>query len=418
MAGKRRKRRNGEGCVIFRRDRGTWYCVFKGADGRRHKQSARELARKHKLRIVDPTMLDSKSAGEKIAKQVLAAVLAFEGDMARSHVKEVSVAEIREQHLAYQRARNSACHVRRVRGALSQIINALGAIELTDITHAKVEYYIEERLNDTVPNNPSRTIAPRTVNIEVTALKTMLKWAEMRGMIASNPIAKVRPLTVTGADKVKVRRALTLDEIDRLFKFSPPRQRLIWQVFLGTGLRRGELSSLEWDDLDLVTGVLRVRAEVAKNGSERVIPLNPDLRDLLVAHREEVERRADEQGRERPALVFTNAAGTSMYSTLLRNLYACLKKAEINPEGVDVHSLRATWISYEIDSGRNPKHVQYMAGHKTFSMTMDTYYKIRPDALLRSQSNLPYFQPRAAQPDENDGRVVPRVVPHGDMAAG
>ena len=62
-----------------------------------------------------------------------------------------------------------------------------------------------------------------------------------------------------------------------------------------------------------------------------------------------------------------------------------------------------------LDSGRNPKHVQYIAGHKTFAMTMDTYRKFRPEALLESTSRLPYFLEEASEKSEAD-EDAPKVA--------
>ena len=98
--------------------------------------------------------------------------------------------------------------------------------------------------------------------------------------------------------------------------------------------------------------------------------------------------------------------------------YGTRRTLKIDPTGVDIHALRANWITYEIDSGRNPKHVQYIAGHKTFAMTMDTYHKIRPEALLQSASRLPYFLEGQDSTEPEPEAVVTHVVTQGDKRAG
>ena len=166
-------------------------------------------------------------------------------------------------------------------------------------------------------------------------------------------------------------------------------------------------------------GGIRVRSEAAKNGDERFIPLNPELHDLLRAHNTE----AALQGKQPPSRVFTTRNGTNTYQNLLTEFYRCLWKPKVHPEGVDIHALRAAWISYEIDAGRNPRHVQYVAGHRTFSMTMDTYYKVQREALLECHTRLPYFHSKPEQDNQNESAaktedVVPRVVPQAGKTAG
>jgi integrase/recombinase XerD len=61
------------------------------------------------------------------------------------------------------------------------------------------------------------------------------------------------------------------------------RNRLAVLLFLYTGLRLSELAALRWSDLHLRAGVLDVRAEAAKNGAERSVPIPNFLRVELEA---------------------------------------------------------------------------------------------------------------------------------------
>lgn len=65
-------------------------------------------------------------------------------------------------------------------------------------------------------------------------------------------------------------------------------------------MRRGELLSLQWGDVDLVRGELRVRAENAKSGRMREVPISPRLRGVLAM----VEKGPDDKPHAPTAFVF------------------------------------------------------------------------------------------------------------------
>jgi integrase len=63
-------------------------------------------------------------------------------------------------------------------------------------------------------------------------------------------------------------------------------------LLLLTGLRRNEAATLRWEDIDFQSKVLRVRAELAKNGNEHRLPLSDYLYEML--HRRYLDRADSE----------------------------------------------------------------------------------------------------------------------------
>jgi integrase len=212
-------------------------------------------------------------------------------------------------------------------------------------------------------------VSSRTVNIAVGTLKTMLSWAEQTERIAENPIRHVRMLR---KDPVKVRRALSEEEITDLLDASSPAYRLLWRTFLETGLRRGELAALRWTDLDLDgdCGMMHVRAEVTKTRRARTIPITGSLLTELRALKE----RTMWHGQNTRPWVFLNRRGKPWgHGSMLHGFQHCLARAGIGREGLDVHALRHTFATRLRRQGVDTKTIQDLLGHATWQMTESVY---------------------------------------------
>ncbi len=107
--------------------------------------------------------------------------------------------------------------------------------------------------------------APKTLNEYLGAINAMLNWLQRTGRILANPLKTVRPVPTKGRER-RLRRAMTDDEIVRLLRASP-KHKPVYLTAILTGLRRGELKSLQWADVHLnqTPPFLSVRASTTKN---------------------------------------------------------------------------------------------------------------------------------------------------------
>ena len=156
-----------------------------------------------------------------------------------------------------------------------------------------------------------------------------------------------------------------------LLRASPRALAETWLVFLGTGLRAGELAALEWRDVDLEAGTLRVRAETSKSRRTRTVPLRRDVAAVLGRLRLRVaERPATDEARR---LVFVNSRGTGWRRNLSRKLKTCLRAAGL-PASVDLHCLRHTFASHAMAAARGDvATVQMLLGHSSPRVTLEVY---------------------------------------------
>jgi integrase len=141
------------------------------------------------------------------------------------------------------------------------------------ITASYVDGYREWRLSQRVgaiagkewEKATGRTVSPRTVNREVGTLHNMLNLGVRRILIGVNPLLGMKPLPAGEARKE--RRALSVAEVEAIFREAPEYLRTILRLFCSTGLRRNELTELRFSDVDFERQCITIRASIAKSKS-------------------------------------------------------------------------------------------------------------------------------------------------------
>ena len=222
-------------------------------------------------------------------------------------------------------------------------------------------------------------VANRTINRQVTILKTMLNWAVESQLIRANPIMGVRMLP---KKPVRVQRALTEEEIHLLMKAADEEGRELWTLFLDTGMRKGEMATLRWKDIDLEGKVITVRPEIAKNRKERRIPMSQAVLAIL-------KRRFESTSPGPTDLVVPKIRNQGLYHYARDEFMRDIKKAGINPEGIHIHALRRTFATRLIRSGADPKTVQAILGHATLELTLQLYTDAKALDLRSAIERLP-----------------------------
>jgi integrase len=201
----------------------------------------------------------------------------------------------------------------------------------------------------------SKHVHPNTVIHELNILSVFFTTAVSLDYIADNPVSKVhRPKR-----QYATARYLSKAETARLLEASPDYERAVWTFYLLTGLRRGEVESLEWQDVDIHRNLItvRIRKDFKPKGREaRGVPLHPALKPVINA----LPRRSDR-------LVFATSNGTPL-KHFDRNFRQCCRKAEIN--GASIHTLRHTCASYLVMAGVPLRTVASILGHRDIATTM------------------------------------------------
>ena len=106
-------------------------------------------------------------------------------------------------------------------------------------------------------------------------VKATLNLAVRNGKIEKNPAKSVKLFQENNA---RVRYLTEAEEI-RLFEALPEELKPLVTVALHTGLRKGELLHLRWEDVDFHSGTLTVAR--SKNGEARPVPMNSLVKETL-----------------------------------------------------------------------------------------------------------------------------------------
>ncbi|MFY9561298.1 MAG: site-specific integrase [Terriglobales bacterium] len=127
-----------------------------------------------------------------------------------------------------------------------------------------------------------KRVSDTTVNRDLEALRHILFWAVDEGLLASNPLSRVRMVR----ERRKPRLMVSLEEETALLSTAAPHLRSIIIAALDTGMRRGEILAERWEHVDFTRALLYVTKSKTAEGEAREIPLTGRFLEWLQANRQ------------------------------------------------------------------------------------------------------------------------------------
>jgi len=239
---------------------------------------------------------------------------------------------------------------------------------LSDITPDKVERFKLTRL---------RKVARRTVNNELAAIKRFFNLVLKRDYVTQNPVNRVELLKIA---ERKQPRFLTRDEIQKIFsELNHDRYRPMVEMLLYTGMRVGELTNLDWDDIDFEQEKINIIPKEEwspKTGRERNIPLSQEIKRILG------------QLKKKPGSLFRTGEGNRINRNhLLEAFKRACKRAGI--KDASLHTLRHTFASHLVMSGVDLYTVDQLLGHSDLKSTQ-IYTHLSQDHLRSAVEKLEF----------------------------
>nr|WP_302600260.1 site-specific integrase [uncultured Cellulosilyticum sp.] len=275
----------------------------------------------------------------------------------------------------------------------------LGKKKLVDIRTAHIQAYYNALAEQGKTSNVIKTLNK--------TLKTCLNDAIKQGYIIKNYCSLVT------IPKIEVEMGED-EDIDIVF-FTPAEQetfigsleknknRMLFILALGSGLRLGELMALKWDNIDMdnntvsVTHAISRISKVGKDGSRtwsllehapktkssiRTIPLPTNIIKELKKHKTEQDKDILKYGElyQKNNLVFCTELGGYLDTRNLTRSYArALVKAGI--EHKKFHSMRHTYATRLFEANVPVKTVQKLMGHSDITTTMNIYTHVTPEQM-------------------------------------
>ncbi|MFC1624131.1 tyrosine-type recombinase/integrase [Candidatus Omnitrophota bacterium] len=197
----------------------------------------------------------------------------------------------------------------------------------------------------------AKFVAPSTVNRDLATIKTLFNKAVEWGKIGESPAKDVKFLP---EPQGRV-RYLKREEIQKLLSNCSKRLKPIIIVALFTGMRKGEILDLRWQNIDFIRGVIDLLD--AKGRVKREVFMNDTVKKGLL----EVRKHPDSP------YVFCNKEGKPCHD-IRKSFFTALKKSGIL--NFRFHDLRHTFASQLVISGVDINTVRELLGHKDIRMVL------------------------------------------------
>jgi len=363
-----KRRGKGGGSVFYHEGKGKWVAQLTWVDPATGRKLKRE---KH-------------CATRKEAEQALAQMVA---EQARGLLMDPSRLTTRDFALEYlRRLEREGLRPNSIRLAQGELAYALPSLKDPKAHDPLGRMRLQEVKPVHVRAAVDRVIeagyAPRTVARVLMRLKALFCEALRLELVARNPAEAIQVRLPKGE---KAARALEPEEVARLLEAAEASRNrdmaLLLRLMLETGLRRGEALALQWGDVDLERGEVRVWRAWTKVGSKgaftplktptakRVVPLPLGLLRRLKARKEELLERLNPEEVDGLHLVGgVRPVDPDAFNHYLRRL---AEKAGLGR--VRVHDLRHTWATLALSRGIPLEVVSERLGHASPTITLKVY---------------------------------------------
>jgi len=255
---------------------------------------------------------------------------------------------------------------------------SIGSIPLLKLTTMDLQKMYKKllesgRVDRTEAKDKPKGLSTKTVRNIHQMVSSALRFAMEQKLIPENPATRC------ALPKVERKEMKTLP-MEQLNAFFDEAKRTgvfeLYYIDLLTGLRRGELLGLKWDDIDFKNGILHVRRQVMRqNGKMVEVPLKTknSYRSIAIpADAVEVLKMQRDKIGTGSEYVFPSPTGGPMSSdSVLHMLQRVLKRAGL--ERIRFHDLRHTFATLALQNGVDVKTVSGMLGHYSAGFTLDTY---------------------------------------------
>ncbi len=303
--------------------------------------------------------------------------------------------ELSEKYLAWITGRQKSAKIKGY--IIRKLVETFGNLPLRRFNTSLVEQLQTDSMNRGLKNSSCNKI----LNI----LKHMFTKAVEWEMVESETLKRIRKVKLLRDDGKRL-RYLSREECQALINNCDPHLKPIVITALNTGMRKGEILSLEWDKVDLRHGFILLN--VTKNGERREIPINGTLKATL----QDITRRLDV-----PYVFYEQSMGKA-YQDVKRSFKTALKRVTIEKctrcdyqkeikegqkskdsgkcplcssemfiyKGISdfhFHDLRHTFASHLVMAGVDITTVSRLLGHKTLTMTL-RYSHLAPAHKVRA----------------------------------
>ncbi len=234
--------------------------------------------------------------------------------------------------------------------------------QLEEVDHVAIRGFLS-RLYESGLSKPSvaRTLA---------AVRSLYRWLGREKYVQHNPAA----LVATPRLPKKLPRVPTIEEMNAIFQPNeqveqraafPTRDRLIFELLYGCGVRNSELVGINLGDIHFSNEVILVRG---KGRKERLTPFGLAARDALTGYLKERQKLLSEKKKSTSALLI-NLRGSRLTTRSVGRIVKTLAVAGGLSPDVHPHTLRHAFGTHMLEEGADLRAIQELLGHERLSTT-------------------------------------------------
>lgn len=228
---------------------------------------------------------------------------------------------------------------------------------------AAVDQVDEKQVQDFIARRHRRGLGARSLQRELSSIRAFYRYLMRRRLVRYNPADQVR----SPKSGRKLPATLDVDTAKRLVEIPTDtpiqkRDRAILELFYASGLRLAELAGLEWRQVDMGQGMVRV---TGKGGKTRDVPMG---RHAITALKQwwAVRHRLHKDPGSR---VFTSSRGGGLGPRAIQARLKYWARHQGVSENVHPHLLRHSFATHVLESSGDLRAVQELLGHADISTT-------------------------------------------------
>ena len=209
-------------------------------------------------------------------------------------------------------------------------------------------------------------MSTRTVHRKITTLRRFYRFCKQNGICSENPVdtlvmPRLKKRLPVFVDEESMQKLF--DEVEFRDGFSGIRDRLIFELFYGTGMRLGELVGLRDPDIDFEGGYIKVKG---KGEKERIIPFSDRLGELLSDYID--ERNRSYPGYDMEYLLITDS-GNKLYPKFVYRVVNFYLSYVTTVSKKSPHILRHSFATHLLNRGADLNAIKELLGHANLSAT-------------------------------------------------
>ncbi|MGH9499325.1 MAG: tyrosine recombinase XerC [Terriglobales bacterium] len=265
------------------------------------------------------------------------------------------------QFLRSLRERNASLHtIKAYTGDLDNFAAYVGARDWRHIDHVTIRAFLSHLYE--------KGLGKTSVARSLAAVRSFYRWLAQEGVVEQNPAA----LVSTPKLPKKLPRVPTIEEMNTVLDGPmpevaafPERDRLMFELLYGCGIRNSELVGINLDDIRLSAEAILIRG---KGKKERYVPFGDSVKSSLAAYLPLRLQLLSERRRNVNALLI-NQRGGRLTTRSAGRIIKKIAVAKGLPSDVHPHTLRHAFGTHMLEEGADLRAIQEMLGHERLSTT-------------------------------------------------